>query len=179
MAIDGPSKFSTTSRSRQAKSCIHSCLRCWSQNSASASGFCSAYIQIVILHLQARPRANTVGMAWGVQRSRHASHSLKAGYILDLRCESSSLAMDMRWTSSGPSAMRSVRAPAHRRAKGTSSETPAPPCAWMAASSTDSTVDGASTFAAAILPRACSAKSSLVCSARFENCSHQPSAEAA
>ncbi len=68
---------------------------------------------------------------------------------------SASFAIVPRCTSSGPSAMRSVRAPAHRRASGVSPDTPAPPCACTAASSAASAAAGASTLAAAILPRAC------------------------
>ena len=56
-------------------------------------------------------------------RSKAATpHAL---YSRARRRASSSLAMDARWTSSGPSAMRSVRAPAHSRASGVSSDTPA------------------------------------------------------
>ena len=83
------------------------------------------------------------------------SSELPLAQSFDMRLPSSRRAMAMRCTSSGPSAKRSVRAPAHSRASGKSSETPPPPCACMEMSRTSSTVDGASTLAAAILPRAC------------------------
>ena len=92
---------------------------------------------------------------------KETSSPLRAHHSLDMCLASSRRAMEIRCTSSGPSAMRRVRAPAHSRASGKSSETPPPPCAWIAVSSTSSTVDGASTFAAAILPRACAPSAAL------------------
>src|SRR5690606_41583320 len=47
---------------------------------------------------------------------------------------SSSLAMALRWTSSGPSARRRVRWWAYMLATGKSPETPPPPWAWIAQS---------------------------------------------
>ncbi len=60
----------------------------------------------------------------------------------------------MACTSSGPSAIRSVRAMAYIRASGTSSDTPAPPCAWMAWSMTQRAVRGTTTLIAEISVRA-------------------------
>src|SRR5215469_731025 len=67
---------------------------------------------------------------------------------------SSILAMDSRWTSSGPSARRSVRELAHAAASTVSWHTPAAPCAWMARSRTRRATLGAMTLIMAISPRA-------------------------
>src|SRR5437899_2076511 len=59
---------------------------------------------------------------------------------------SSHFAIDSVCTSSGPSASRSVRTLAQALARNVSSETPAPPCAWIARSSTRSVTFGATTL---------------------------------
>ena len=62
--------------------------------------------------------------------------------------------MSRRCTSSGPSAIRSVRSPAHIIASGVSSLTPAPPWVWIARSTTSRAIRGATTLMAAISLRA-------------------------
>ncbi len=47
-----------------------------------------------------------------------------------------------RWTSSGPSARRRLRAPAYAAASGKSSLMPPPPCSWMARSMTSHAICG-------------------------------------
>src|SRR5688572_17232409 len=64
----------------------------------------------------------------------------------------SCLAIARRWTSSGPSARRKVRTDAQAPASGKSADTPPPPCAWIASSSTFSAVRGAATLIIAISP---------------------------
>src|SRR5437016_7843885 len=66
---------------------------------------------------------------------------------------SSHFAIDSVCTSSGPSASRSVRTLAQALARNVSSETPAPPCAWIARSSTRSVTFGATTLIIAISVR--------------------------
>ena len=73
-------------------------------------------------------------------------------YTHNLALLSSILAIVSRCTSSGPSASRSVLAPANMRAKGWSSHTPKPPCSCIAASMTDSAAFGAATLHAAMAP---------------------------
>lgn len=57
----------------------------------------------------------------------------------------SNLAMVPKWTSSGPSAILRVLAPAQRCARTVSDDTPAPPCTWIAMSRTLSAMFGAAT----------------------------------
>lgn len=75
--------------------------------------------------------------------ARRASCTSPSSYNLDLR--SSSLAIVPRWTSSGPSAIRSVLAVAHRCDKTVSDETPAAPWTCIAMSSTFRAIFGAAT----------------------------------
>src|SRR5690606_10768421 len=67
---------------------------------------------------------------------------------------SSARATERTWTSSGPSASRRVRRPAHIAASGVSALTPAPPCTWMARSTTSIATRGAITLIAATSDRA-------------------------
>src|SRR5436305_10357848 len=67
---------------------------------------------------------------------------------------SSNLATASVCTSSGPSARRRVRTLAQAAARNVSWATPAPPCAWMARSSTRKVTLGATTLIMAISARA-------------------------
>ena len=82
--------------------------------------------------------------------ARRSPHVISAAHNLALL--SSILAIVSRCTSSGPSASRSVLAPANMRARGWSPHTPSPPCSWIAASMTNSAAFGAATLHAAMAP---------------------------
>src|SRR5204862_437549 len=75
--------------------------------------------------------------------------------ILAVRYLSSSIRASWRsWTSSGPSVRRTMRVLAHNSASPKSSETPPPPCAWIASSTIRCAMRGAAILIIAISARA-------------------------
>src|SRR5690606_32653164 len=91
----------------------------------------------------------------GIRRSpRLAQNRFHRRAVSSRYLPSSRRAIWSRWTSSGPSAKRRMRARAHWCASGKSWHTPPPPCAWIAQSSTFSAMLGAATLIIAISRRA-------------------------
>src|SRR3954447_2055698 len=88
---------------------------------------------------------------------------------------SSRSAMTILWTSSGPSARRSMRRLRHMIASGVSSETPSAPWTWMARSSTSITTFAATTFVIEIAWRASRLPYSSICQAAFSTIRREPS----
>src|SRR5262249_10425612 len=90
---------------------------------------------------------HALGDVAGRSGQDHASPGHGAAYI---HFRSSRRPICRRWTSSGPSAKRSVREWAHQKASGKAWLTPPPPCNCMARSTTRSVMFGTSTLISAI-----------------------------
>ena len=80
-----------------------------------------------------RPHPPVLGVV--LRPARRAKLDPQAG-TRSRTCRDSRLAMAMRWTSSGPSTMCRMRAMPKSSASRKSCETPPPPCAWIARSTT-------------------------------------------
>jgi hypothetical protein len=97
----------------------------------------------------------TVDPCWGVgARPPAPVNRVLRSDTLTLVNNSSNFASWLRCTSSGPSARRSVRFHAYIHASGNASDTPPPPCAWIAQSITCCAMFGATILIIAISARA-------------------------